>query len=422
MSATGLILFIGFGLLVILVAWLPVFLRGRPVSLAMIFVALGAAAGLFIPGWPRWRDHPVFVEHFTEIVVIIALMGAGLKIDRKLSWRGWIATWRLLAIAMPLSIGAIAGLAVAALGLPVPVAILLGALMAPTDPVLASDIQVGPPRSGEEDEVRFALTSEAGLNDGLAFPFVNLAIAMAAAGLVAGGWPGPALLMEWLAVDVAWKMAAGIGVGWAVGWLAGWATFHLPEGARLSRTGDGFLALGLTFASYGLAEWAHGYGFLAVFVTALSFRAAERQDKFHEELHDFAEQVERILMMILLVLFGGALTTGLMAPLSLADAAFGLAVLLVVRPLAGAVSLAGGPWPTGEKALIAFFGIRGVGSFYYLQHALNERDFGQADRLWAITAFIVLASILIHGATASPLLARMDRRRDADGTARDLPD
>ncbi len=416
MSGTELILYVGFGLLVILVAWLPLLIRGRPVSLAILFIGIGALAGLALPDWPRWREHPEAVERFTEIVVIIALMGAGLKLDRKMSLRGWITTWRLLALAMPLSIGAIAGLAVAALGLPPSLAILLGALLAPTDPVLASDIQVGPPRSGEEDEVRFALTSEAGLNDGLAFPFVNLAIAMAAAGLTSGGLPDAGLVVHWLALDVVWKIAAGIGMGWLVGWLCGWATFHLPEGTRLSRTGDGFLALGLTFASYGLAEWIHGYGFLAVFVTALSFRAAERQDKFHEELHDFAEQVERILMMILLVLFGGALTKGLLAPLTAADAAFGLAVLFVVRPLAGLASLSGGPWPFHEKAMIAFFGIRGVGSFYYLQHGLNAADFPQADRIWAIVAFIVLVSVLVHGVTAGPLLRRLDSRRLGDRT------
>ena len=106
-------------------------------------------------------------------------MGAGLKLDRPVSWRGWESSWRLLGIAMPLTIAGIAFLGWTILGLGIGAALLLGAVLAPTDPVLASDIQVGPPQSGKEDEVRFALTSEAGLNDGAAFPFVYLAIAIA---------------------------------------------------------------------------------------------------------------------------------------------------------------------------------------------------------------------------------------------------
>jgi sodium/hydrogen antiporter len=195
----------GMGALIALVTWLPLALRRLPISLPIICIILGAA--LFwlapVPFAPLPGEHPVFTERFTEFVVIIALMGAGLKIDRVFHVHRWAVTWRLLAITMPLCIASIAVLGAWA-GLPWIAALLLGAALAPTDPVLAADVQVGPPRTGEEDEVRFGLTSEAGLNDGLAFPFVNLAIALALAASTGEPWLG-----EWLSYDVLWKLFAG---------------------------------------------------------------------------------------------------------------------------------------------------------------------------------------------------------------------
>jgi NhaP-type Na+/H+ or K+/H+ antiporter len=172
------------GLVVLFTAWLPMLLRRLPLSLPILCVGLGAAlAWSPFPLLPAFNplENRAMTEHLTEIVVIVALMGAGLKLDRKIGLRRWGTTWRLLGIAMPLTIGAIAVLGHWVLGLGAASALLLGASLAPTDPVLASDVQVGPPQSGEEDDVRFALTSEAGLNDGLSFPFVHLAIAIALA-------------------------------------------------------------------------------------------------------------------------------------------------------------------------------------------------------------------------------------------------
>ena len=184
----------GLGLLIALVAWLPLALRRLPLSLPIVCVVLGA--GLFslpqVALQPLPTRFPEIAERFTEFVVIIALMGAGLKIDRVFRVRTWSVTWRLLAVAMPLSIAAISLLGAWA-GLPLVGALLLGAALAPTDPVLASDVQVGPPRTGEEDEVRFGLTSEAGLNDGLAFPFVHLAIALSLSQVTGEPW-----LRDWV--------------------------------------------------------------------------------------------------------------------------------------------------------------------------------------------------------------------------------
>jgi NhaP-type Na+/H+ or K+/H+ antiporter len=284
-------------------------------------------------------------------------------------------------------------------------ALLLGAAMAPTDPVLASDVQTGPPKSGEENEVRFNLTAEAGLNDALAFPFVNLAILVSLSG--AAAWAGQGL-GQWLAIDVGWKLVAGGVMGWAVGKAMGWLFFHAHK-RGLSRHADGLVAIGATFIAYAATEIVHGYGFLAVFVCALTIRASEREDDFHEEMHDFAEQIERLLMMLVLVLFGGALANGLLDALTWTDVAIGLAILFIVRPVFGYLSLIGTPLLNRDKVMLAYLGIRGLGSVYYVAYALNHGEFGDSERLWAITGFVVLTSILVHGVTATPLMALIER-------------
>jgi NhaP-type Na+/H+ or K+/H+ antiporter len=412
-----ILLLVGAGALILFVAWLPMLLKELPLSLPMFCVGFGwAIFALSIGDLPVPLAYPEATERLTELVVIIALTGAGLKLDRPFGWRSWSLTWRLLAIAMPLSIAGTALVGTWLLGLAPAAVVLLGAALAPTDPVLAADVQVGPPRSGEEDEVRFTLTAEAGLNDGLAFPFVNLAIALAANGMLPGPW-----LTTWAMEDVVWKLAVGLGMGWAVGFVLGWLMFHIPNRARLSRTGEGFVAIGITFLVYGMTELAHGYGFLAVFVAALAVRAAERQHSYHDRLHDFSDQTERLLMMVLLFLFGGAIAGGLLDALTWQGATAALLVLFVVRPVAGLLSFIGTARPWGERAALAFFGIRGLGSFYYLAYAMNEGGFeGQAAELWAVAGFTVLVSILLHGTTVTPAMRSLDaRRRTRDTSSRE---
>lgn len=393
--------------MVLLVSWAPKGLSRFPISLAMICVGLGVAIfSLDVMSFdPDPRTWDTLTERLTELVVIISLMGAGLKLDRPVSLKGWGPTWRLLAIAMPLTIAATAWLGVVGLGFSLAMALLLGAAMAPTDPVLASDVQTGPPKSGEDNEVRFNLTAEAGLNDALAFPFVNLAILVSLSG--AGVWTGQGLA-QWAAVDVAWKLVAGAAMGWAVGKAMGWLIFQ-AHNKGISRHADGLVAIGATFIAYAATELVHGYGFLAVFVCALTIRASEREDDFHEEMHDFAEQIERLLMMLLLVLFGGALANGLLDALTWTDALIGLAVLFIVRPVVGYLSLIGSPLPKRDRIMLAYLGIRGLGSVYYLAYGLNHGDFGDSERLWAITGLIILVSIVIHGITATPLMALLER-------------
>ncbi len=399
-----------FGALVLMTAWLPMALQEAPLSLPIVCVALGAAI-FGVIGQEGFAPHPgehlPIVERLTEFVVVISLMGAGLKLDRPPSRRSWIVTWRMLGFAMPLTIAALTLLGYGLLGLGWATALLLAACLAPTDAVLASDVQVGPPGGGEEDEARFALTSEAGLNDGLAFPFVHAAIALAAIGTASA-----MSFSAWLSIYVVWKVAAGVAVGWAVGFVMGWLIFHIPNRAKLSRTGDGFVALGATCLAYGLAEMAYGYGFLAVFVAALALRAAERGNAYHQKLHDFAEELERLPMMALLVLFGGALTDGgLLSALTWPAAVFGLTAIFLVRPLSGWIGLAGAGCPAPERAAISFYGIRGMGTVYYLAYALERRPFEQAPLVWSTAAFIILVSILLHGATVTPIMRRLDAMR-----------
>ncbi|KAB1128450.1 sodium:proton antiporter, partial [Micromonospora sp. AMSO12t] len=196
---------------------------------------------------------------------------------------------------------------------------------------------------------------------------------------------------------------------WLVGWLLGKLFFRAPSKLRLARHSEGFLALAATFLAYGLVEVVSGYGFLAVFVAARAIRAAERTHEFHAVLHDFAEQVERLLTVLLLLLFGGAVVGGLLGPLTWPAAAVGLALVFVVRPLLGWLSLRGAPGRPAEHWVIALFGIRGVGSFFYIAYATAKTDFPQADLLWATVGLVVIVSVVVHGIAATPVMQLLDR-------------
>jgi NhaP-type Na+/H+ or K+/H+ antiporter len=368
------------GLGALMAALLPRMLANRPLSMPIVFLGLGLAVFAVFPDLPDPDPlaHPAAAEHLTEIGVIVALMGAGLKLDRPLGLRSWSSTWRLLGIAMPLTIAASALLGWWWAGLVPAAALLLGSSLAPTDPVLASDVQVGEPggHAEGEDEVRFALTSEAGLNDALAFPFVYAAIAMAAAGTGLAGWLG-----EWALQDVLVKLAGGVVGGIVVGRALGALFFRSrSEKWHLASHAEGFVALAATFLAYGLTEVAGGYGFLAVFLCARSLRATERGHEYHQVLHDFAEQIERLLTVLLLVLFGGAVARGLLDALTWQAVAVAIAVVLVVRPLCAWLALVGGRGSHGERAAISAFGIRGIGSFYYLAYATSQAAFPPPTR------------------------------------------
>lgn len=394
------------GIAVLSAAALPRLLAARPLSVPTVHLALGVLSFWLIEDLPTPDPlaEDAVVERLSELVVIVSLMGAGLRLDRPIGWRSWALTWRLLAVAMPLTIAATALLGAVGLGLGAASALLLGAVVAPTDPVLASDVQVEGPGRGDdaEDAVRSTLTSEAGLNDALAFPFTNLAIAVAGGGAWLGGW---------VLDDVVVKLGIGLLAGLLGGKALQWFTFRAPREAALARSADGVVAFGATLAVYALAEIAHGYGFLSVFVAALVLRSAERDHEYHAVLHEFSDGLERLGAIVLLLLLGGAIVRGALEPLGWSGALVALVVVLVVRPVSGWLALLGSGPSRHERGVIAVYGIRGMGSVYYLAHATGQADFAGAERLWAVTLATIVASIVLHGATASLALRRADVAR-----------
>ncbi|EDY64284.2 sodium/hydrogen exchanger [Streptomyces pristinaespiralis ATCC 25486] len=390
----------------------------RPLSMPMVFLAAGAlvaALPLPVPVVDPVRDR-LWVEHVTEVCVIVALMGAGLAINRPFGLRAWAGPWRLLGITMPLTVAGTTLAAVLLLDWPSVITLLLAAVLSPTDPVLAAEVRVGEPTDAEqdEDEVRFTLTSEAGLNDGLAFPFVLAALAAASA--AAAGRPFE-WIGGWLLTDLLGRAAVGVLTGLAIGLLLGRMFFRARVSAlRLSEHMEGFVALGATFVSYGVAELLHGYGFLAVFVTACAIRSAERSHGYHKVLHEFTEQVERLLTAFLLFLLGGYLVTGGLGALDWPGALVAVLLVLVIRPVTGWVAQLGFRAGTRERLVTSAFGIRGIGSLYYLAYALGQGAFSaHAEELWSVVAFTVLASVMLHGTAATPVISRLDRLRGRSG-------
>ena len=422
------------GACLLLAAVLPQLLHRWALSAPIVLVATGMVVGV-LPLADGVDIDPVAVrpviEHLTEVTVLVALMGVGLALDRPLrwreraSWRAWSPAWRLLGIAMPVTIAGVAVLAWGPLGIALPAAVLLGAALAPTDPVLASDVQVeGPTLEGDEeeidetDEVRFALTSEAGLNDGLAFPFVYAAIFLASAGSVSEWLPG------WVAWELIGKVVVGVLVGVAVGWGLARLAFRSPaRSLRLAEVGEPLLALAALLLAYGASELVGGYGFLAVFACAMTVRSVERDHDYHRAMHDVINRLEILLTLIVLLGLGFAITKGLLAHLDWKGVVVGLALVLVIRPVAGYVSFLGhrqvgtAGLDHRERLVVAFFGVRGVGSIYYVAYAAGAATFPEERWLWSTVGFAIALSVVLHGMLATPVMRRLDRDREDAGAA-----
>ena len=422
------------GACLLLAAVLPQLLHRWALSAPIVLVATGMVVGV-LPLADGVDIDPVAVrpviEHLTEVTVLVALMGVGLALDRPLrwreraSWRAWSPAWRLLGIAMPVTIAGVAVLAWGPLGIALPAAVLLGAALAPTDPVLASDVQVeGPTLEGDEeeidetDEVRFALTSEAGLNDGLAFPFVYAAIFLASAGSVSEWLPG------WVAWELIGKVVVGVLVGVAVGWGLARLAFRSPaRSLRLAEVGEPLLALAALLLAYGASELVGGYGFLAVFACAMTVRSVERDHDYHRAMHDVINRLEILLTLIVLLGLGFAITKGLLAHLDWKGVVVGLALVLVIRPAAGYVSFLGhrqvgtAGLDHRERLVVAFFGVRGVGSIYYVAYAAGAATFPEERWLWSTVGFAIALSVVLHGMLATPVMRRLDRDREDAGAA-----
>ncbi len=409
-----IIFYVAFGLALLGLTWLPDLKGARFINVPLLYFILAVvlfsqAFGLPLIDPIGDKAHTVATEYITEIIVIISLAGAGLAIDRRFRFSTWQTAFRLLCISMPLSIAGAAVLGHWIFGLPLPEAVLLGACLAPTDPVMAHSVQVGRPNEGGEDPVRFGLTTEAGLNDGLAFPFVYLAIRMSehlsSDGI--GTW-----LINWAAYDFAFRVVMGIAVGIGIGWLLGNYVFRLSNEARSENTQEGLFVVAAIFLAYGVAEALHGYGFLAVFAAAVAGRQnVEKDHQYHQKPHQFATQLERIFAGLLLLALGGFVAQADINLFSWQNFAFALSFMLGVRFLSGVLSLKGSRIAHQERWAIAFLGIRGFGSFYYLAYAQTHANFENIGLLWSIVTLTVLVSLLIHGNTATLAIGWLDGKR-----------
>ncbi len=414
------------GLILVVMGLSGSFLQRLPLTTSVIYLGAGFVLGLTIlPIDPI--DDSTLLHHVSEVAVVVSLFTVGLKLRIEWTDRRWLPPLRLAVIAMIVTIGLIAIIGVVGLGLSAGAAILLGAILAPTDPVLASEVGVDDPQ--DQDQVRLALSGEAGLNDGAAFPFVMLGLGVLGLhDLGSFGW-------RWVAVDLVWAVIGGVAIGAILGLAIGRLVVHL----RLTRRGAvgfaEFLTLGLIALAYGGALLAHAYGFLAVFAAGLALRRVEQHitpgdyediagqvesrsedtathpdtapAHMAAEIMTFNEQLERIAEVTVVVLIG-ALLASRAFPLDLIW--FVPLLFLLVRPVATQVGLLGSATDRTERRLVGWFGIRGIGSLYYLMYAI---DHGLAEdtahQLTSIVIATVALSIVVHGISVTPIMNRYGR-------------
>jgi NhaP-type Na+/H+ or K+/H+ antiporter len=439
------------GTVLLLMALSSAYRRNLPVSTSAIYLAIGAAIGPLGAGWLAidLRAETPWFERVTEVAVIVALFVGGLKLRLPLRDPAWITPFRL---AGPVMLAGIVGVALCGhllLGLDPATAILLGAVLAPTDPVLANIVSVD--SAADRDRMRYGLSGEAGLNDGAAFPFVVFGLLWMEHG-PPGGWIG-----GWALHRLVWAVPAGLLLGFALGRAVGWVAIKLRSRQQDTGAPSDFLALALITLSYVGAEAVGAWGFLATFAAGVGLRHAElhiTRESPHPELAgqvdsaaptadgdiaahpppehlvgakveeeelrepavaagvlvaetvSFGDTAERMLEVLLVVLVGVCLSTHW----TLRAIPIALLLFFVIRPLATQVFLAGTPTTRAQRLLMGWFGIRGIGSLYYLSYALNHGVTGTtAAQLANVTITTVALSILLHGTSAQPILARYER-------------
>ena len=391
-------------------------LKRSPVTAAIIYLAVGLLVGPSALNLFHFNPlkESALLQALTEVAVLISLFSAGVKMPAPFTLARWRAPILLATVSMTVTVALVAAFAFYVLGLPLGAGVLLGAIVAPTDPVLATDVQIRHP--GDRDQLRFTLTCEAGMNDGSAFPFVMLGL-----GLMGLHELGDSAL-DWIVLDVLWATVGAIAIGVAAGVAlarVGWTLRRAPHQHELM---DDFLGLGLIGLVYGLCVMLDVWGFLAVFFAAVALRQTElklaraakpRADgealpTVSEGALVFKEHLERISEVVLILLIGGTLFLN-----SWTWSAVGLALFLflVARPASVMVGLLGTGMPWRLRGLAAWFGVRGVGSLYYMmyaiQHGLPE---ALALQLIQLTLIVVTLSILLHGVSVKPLLRIFWRR------------
>ena len=405
-------------------------LKRLPITSAIIYLAVGILVGPTVLDVFHFNplQESALLEVLTEVVVLISLFSAGVKMPVPFSLNRWRTPILLASVSMAISVGMVAAFAYYVLGLPLGAGVLLGAIVAPTDPVLATDVQSRHP--GDRDQLRFTLTCEAGMNDGSAFPFVMLGMGLL--GLHELGDYG----LHWVLIDVLWATVAGVVIGLVSGTALAWLGWNLRSEPSRHVLMDDFLGLGLIGAVYGLSVLVDAWGFLAVFFAAVALRqtelklagtrldfmgtegdqpesmdaspARESPPTVSEGSLVFKEHLERLSEVMLILLIGGTLF-----PDSWSWRAISLALFLfmVARPVSVLAGLLGTRTPWRIRGMTGWFGVRGIGSLYYLmyaiQHGLPEP---LALELIQLTLIVVALSIVVHGISVKPLMRRFWRR------------
>ena len=435
------------GALLLLMALSSAHLRRLPVSTSAIYLGIGAALGPLGLGLLHIdiAESVGWFERLAEIAVIVSLFVGGLRLRLPITDPAWRAAYVMAGPVMVLCIAGVALFAHFALGLAPPLALLIGAILAPTDPVLASAISVSEAR--DEDRMRYGISAEAGLNDGMAFPFVVFALLWAehdGFGSWAGGWALQRLL---------WAIPAGLLLGFFLGRGVGRLAIYLRSRNRDTTAPSDFLALAVIALSYVAAEAIGAWGFLAVFAAGVGLRGAEIRvvrDRPHPEhrsrveaseddgeiphppaedlvssrveeedldepavaagvlvaeVISFGDTVERLLEVMLVVIVGVAIATYW----SLAALPIALALLFIIRPLATMLCLIGSPTTIVQRALMGWFGIRGIGSLYYLTYAISHRPGPEVEAAIPFTITAIALSVLLHGISGQPILGRYER-------------
>ena len=409
------------GALMLLRGFSATALKSLPVTAAIIYLAVGLAVGPSALNLFHFNPlkQSALLEVLTEVAVLISLFSAGIKMPAPFRLSRWRAPILLATVSMTLTVAMVAAFAWWVLGLPLGAGILLGAIVAPTDPVLATDVQIRHP--GDRDQLRFTLTSEAGMNDGSAFPFVMLGLGMLGLhDLNMAGHEG----LRWILVDVLWATFAAIAIGVLAGVTLARLVWKLRRAPHQHELMDDFLGLGLIGLVYGLTVAVNAWGFLAVFFAAVALRQTELKlasrvlptavlakvitdeplplPTVSEGSLVFKEHLERLSELMLILLVGGSL---FLSSWSWQGTLFALFLFLVARPLSALLGLLGSGTPWRIRGMAAWFGVRGIGSLYYLmyaiQHGLSEP---LALQLIQLTLMVVTLSILIHGVSVKPLM------------------
>lgn len=391
------------GFIALFASIIPVLLRRKHLSAPIAYILIGVIVYII---YHKHEFHPLehlsTIKHITEFVILVALMNAGLRIKEPFKWRTWKYSIRLLVITMPLTILAASFLGWWILGMAPATAMLFGALISPTDPVLASELQTSEPGKRDTSLSRLGLTSEAGINDGLAFPFTFFAIFAYQKGLDFQDWAG-----EWFLHYFLIKIAIGTIIGLASGWLLYHLVFSISNDRTVDRISRGILSVALLLLPYAITEVIGGYGFIAVFLSACMFSSCEKSQEHMNSLHDFNEELESFVVAIIFITIGIFISFHYDIFFKPDILLVSLGMVLIIRPLAGYLSLVNTGLSRFQKFVLSFYGMRGIGSIFYLVYALEAANFENSNKLFAITTATIFFSVIIHGISARTVQKRI---------------